>query len=1437
MEFRKVLMDSLLEKTEEKSLVVHKVEYLRKDEKLRVYLSAGCDLKPGTEKIISEEIDRILGVSVEKDISLVTSCGKFEDSEDAKKLIMEVFKNEPLARGFFRDSSVNMEDGVITVNHYNSLLCTHMERKNVPELICQYCEVLFSKEVAVKICYSARSPVPEVTVIPEVNRDVLNTGTLPSGELKETVSVRAPQNTLKKELREVKKPNTTGTVSSEAKKDENVLLGKNFSDRITDISELIEGLRNIAISGEIFKTEDRELRNGKFLKTIYVYDGETSITAKCFLNTAEEGKDVKAGIYAKLKGSTSVDLYSKELTLMANHIVRLDRKEREDTAPRKRIELHAHTVMSSMDAVTDTKKLIKTAIKWGHDAVAVTDHGVVQAYPDAMDTAGNKKEQFIKVIYGMEAYLVDDTEPIVTGDKNVPFTGDFVVFDIETTGFSNLNDRIIEIGAVKVSDGKITERFSSFVNPERPLPNEIIELTKITDSMVRDEPTIDKVLPEFLKFCGDDLLVAHNADFDMGFIRRNAQNLNIDFKNEQMDTVPLARFLMPELKRHRLDTIAKKLGIPMGSHHRAVDDAQTTAVILMRFFEKMSDMDIEDTETLNLKYKENFDVRWGMPSHCVILARNQKGLKTIYELVSESHLSYFYRTPRILKSRLEKVRENLLLGSACSSGDLYQTILSNRDEEHIVKTASFYDYLEVMPIRNNGYLMEEGRCTEEELKDHVKYIINLGGKLGKPVVATGDVHMMDFSDEPYRRIIKYCQGFSGKGSPSPALPFLTTDEMLKDFDFLPYDIRNEIVIDNTHKISDMIEPCIPIPYETFPPKMDGAEEEVRNMTFENAWKKYGKPLPEIVQKRIDRELDSIIGNGYAVLYLVAHKLVKKSLDDGYLVGSRGSVGSSLAATFTDITEVNGLPAHYICPECKYSEFITDGTGASGVDLPPKDCPHCGTPLGREGHDIPFETFLGFEGDKEPDIDLNFSGEYQPVVHKYCEELFGKGFVFRAGTIGTVAEKTAMGYVRKYHEEKNLNVNRAEMERLAMGLTGIKRTTGQHPGGIMVVPSDNDIHNFCPVQRPADDTETDTITTHFDYHSISGRLLKLDILGHDDPTVLRMLQDITGIDPTTLPLNDLEVISIFTGTKALGVTPEDLGSPVGTYGIPEFGTKFVRQMLVDTQPKNFSDLVRISGLSHGTDVWLNNAQYYIANGDTDLAGCISLRDNIMIYLISCGLPPKDAFFITEHVRKGKGLKPEEEEEMRSYSVPEWYIESCKKIKYMFPKGHAVAYVTMAVRIAWFKVHMPLHYYATYFSVRAKDFDAELVMKGEGAVKARMDEIVAMGNDAPQKDQVMINVFEIVYEMFKRGFTFQNVDIYRSHPDKFLIEDNSLIPPLNAVNGVADAAAKSIAEAAKKGEFMSKEDFKIRTGSTKTVMEALENIGCFKGMGETNQISFF
>ncbi|MCX7695624.1 MAG: PolC-type DNA polymerase III [Caloramator sp.] len=1200
---------------------------------------------------------------------------------------------------------------------------------------------------------------------------------------------------------------------------------------ITETSGIVE------IEGEVFKVDIKETKNGKYIMSFFITDYTSSITVKLFPKPEkidEIKSQITEGSYLKVIGEATYDNYANEIVIMAKFIDKKEKVVRLDTCEEKRVELHLHTQMSGMDGVSSATKLIQRAKDWGHKAIAITDHGVVQAFPEAMDAA---KKYGVKVIYGVEGYLVDDGEPIVYNPKEYSLDGEFIVFDIETTGFNPQTDEIIEIGAVKINNYQIIDRFSVLINPEREISDEIQKLTGITNEMVKDKETIVDILPKFIEFIGDGVLVAHNAKFDTGFLREKFKKFNLQFNYSILDTLPLARWLLPDLKRHKLNIIAEHLGISLENHHRAVDDAEATAHIFLKFIDMLKEKDIYKLSDINLQYSGNFDIKKADTYHIVILVKNYQGLYNLYKLVSMAHCNYYFKRPRIPKSLLEQMRDGLIIGTACEAGQLYRAILNNLSEREIEEIIKFYDYLEIQPIGNNMFLYENGKVDSvDKLYEYNKRIVELGEKYNKPVVATGDVHFLDPHDEYFRRILMAGQGYDDADNQAP-LYFKTTDEMLEEFKYLGEEKAYEVVVKNPNVIADLVEEIKPIPDETFPPKIDGADEEIRKMTMDNAHSIYGEKLPEVVEKRLDKELNSIINNGYAVLYLIAHKLVAKSLNDGYLVGSRGSVGSSFVATMCGITEVNPLPPHYVCPNCKNSEFFLDGSVGAGVDLPDKNCPNCNTKYKKDGFDIPFEVFLGFEGDKEPDIDLNFSGEYQPVAHKYTEELFGEGHVFRAGTIGTIAEKTAYGFVKNYLEERGIRATSAEMERLVKGCTGVKRTTGQHPGGIMVVPRDKEIYEFTPIQKPADDINSEVTTTHFDYHSISGRLLKLDILGHDDPTVLRMLQDLTGIDPKDIPLDDKNVIKLFTTTEPLGITKEDINCEVGTLGLPEFGTKFVRQMLIDTQPQNFSDLVRISGLSHGTDVWLNNAQDIIRQGLATLKEVICTRDDIMLYLIYSGVPPKTAFNIMERVRKGKGLRDEDVEIMKQNNVPDWYIQSCNKIKYMFPKGHAVAYVMMAVRIAYFKVYYPEAYYATYFTVRADDFDADLIVKGEKAIISKIKEIEALGNSASQKDKGLMTILEIALEMYKRGLKFIPVDLYRSDAVKFLITEEGILPPFRALQGVGENAARNIVAAREQGPFVSKEDLRIRAKATKTVIEILDTHGCLKGLPETNQLSLF
>ena len=1221
--------------------------------------------------------------------------------------------------------------------------------------------------------------------------------------------------------------------------DENIIYGENVNVLVENISKLNVQSGTTGIIGEVFDIETKELRNGKILLILAVTDYTSSISCKLFLNDTNKDSvlnQIKKGSYLKIKGDIIYDTYQREISMTISGIRKETKEERQDLSTSKRVELHAHTQMSSMDAVCNVKKLVERAAKWGHNAIAITDHGIVQAFPDAMSAA---KSNNIKVLYGVEGYLVEDDALIIDEPNDKELSQTFIVFDIETTGFSNINDKITEIGAVKIENFKIVDRFSELINPEKDISYKIQELTGITNDLVKDKPTIEEILPKFMEFIGDSVVVAHNAEFDTGFISQKCREQGLEYKNKSIDTLMLSRILLPHLKRFRLNLIAKELGIPLLNHHRAVDDAEATANIFLKFLEMLQKKGANTLKDVN-DVLGHIDYTKLTTNHITLIAQNYTGLKNLYKIVSDAHVNHFYRAPRILRSVLNEYKEGLIIGSACEAGVIYQAVKKNVTDEELEKIIDMYDYIEIMPVDNNKFMIDKGEVNDiEELRDINRRLVEVAKKFGKIPVATGDVHFLDKHDAVLRRVLKYSQGFK-LDDEETYLHFRTTDEMLEEFSYLGEELAYEVVVENTNKIADMVENIKPIPDDTYPPIIEGSDTELREMCYEKAKRIYGEPVPEVVQARLDRELNSIIGNGYAVMYIIAQKLVTKSLSDGYLVGSRGSVGSSFAATMSDITEVNPLPAHYICDntDCKYSYFFEIGEYGSGVDLPDKDCPKCGKPLRKDGHDIPFEVFLGFEGDKEPDIDLNFSGDYQPIIHKYTEELFGEGYVYRAGTIGTVAEKTAFGYARKYIEENNINVPTAEALRLANGCTGVKRTSGQHPGGVMVIPHYKDVYDFTPIQYPANDISCGVITTHFDYHSISGRILKLDILGHDAPTMIRMLEDLTGIVATEIPLDDPETMSLFTSTKALGVTPEEINCPIGSLAIPEFGTKFVRQMLLDTKPTTFAALVRISGLSHGTDVWLNNAQDLVRDEIVGIDEVISTRDDIMNYLIFKGLKPKSAFTIMENVRKGKGLKPEHIEEMKANDVPDWYIGSCQKIKYMFPKAHAVAYVMMSFRLAYCKVHYPEAFYATYFSTKAEDFDADLIVKGIDAIRNRIIEIESLGNDATTKEKNMLTVLEVAYEMYARGIKILPVDIYKSDAKLFSVPGKGLLlPPMIALQGVGENAAIHIQEERENGEFISKEDLRKRTKISKTVIETLTNHGSLENMSDENQLSLF
>ena len=1248
-----------------------------------------------------------------------------------------------------------------------------------------------------------------------------------------------------------------------------VIYGRDFEEEAIPIEEIIGDMGEIVIRGKIIRYDSREIKNEKTILMFDVTDFTDTITIKMFARNdqvKEITAEMKAGAFVKLKGVTMIDRFDNELTI--GSIAGIKKipdftTSRSDTSVQKRVELHCHTKMSDMDGVSEAKDIVKRAYKWGHPAIAITDHGVVQSFPDANHVwedlwkaekakrieAGDQsldKQDFFKVIYGMEAYLVDDLKEIVTGDEGQDLNADFVVFDIETTGFSPVNNKIIEIGAVKIRQGEITDRFSVFVNPGVPIPFEIEKLTSINDSMVMDAPPIEVILPQFLDFCQDAVLVAHNANFDMSFIMENAKRQGISRKFTFVDTLGIARVLLTHQAKHTLDAVAKTLSISLENHHRAVDDAECTAHIFLKFSAMLRERGADTLSRINALGESSPDIIKKLTSyHAIILAENNIGRENLYRLVSASHLQYFNRHPRVPKSLLLKYREGLILGSACEAGELYRALLDGKAEEEIARIVNFYDYLEIQPLGNNHFMIDSPKVpavnSEEDIMDFNRRIVALGEEFNKPVVATCDVHFLDPEDEVYRRIIMAGKGFDDADNQAP-LYLRTTEEMLKEFEYLGSDKAREVVITNTNKIADRIDVMSPVRPDKCPPVIPDSDKTLTEICYNKAHELYGEELPAIVKDRLDKELHSIISNGFAVMYIIAQKLVWKSVEDGYLVGSRGSVGSSLVAFMAGITEVNSLSAHYRCPNCHYYDFdspeVKAFAGNAGCDMPDKICPVCGKPLVKDGFDIPFETFLGFKGDKEPDIDLNFSGEYQSKAHKYTEVIFGAGQTYRAGTVGTLADKTAYGYVKNYYEERGKRKRSCEINRIVLGCTGVRRSTGQHPGGIIVLPVGEDINSFTPVQHPANDMTTDIVTTHFDYHSIDHNLLKLDILGHDDPTMIRMLQDLTGIDPTTIPLDDPGVMSLFQNTSALGITPDDIdGCPVGSLGIPEFGTDFVIQMLLDTKPKCFSDLIRISGLGHGTDVWLGNAQTLILEGTADISHCICCRDDIMIYLINKGVDSALSFTIMESVRKGKGLKPEFESAMKEKDVPDWYIASCKKIKYMFPKAHAAAYVMMAWRIAYCKINYPLAYYAAFFSIRAKAFSYELMCQGMQHLKNVMADYKKREDTLSQKEQASLKDMKIVLEMYARGYDFIPIDIFSAKSRSFQIVDGKLMPSLNSIDGLGEAAADAIVEAAKDGPFLSKDDFRQRTKVSKTIVELMDSLNLLGKLPESNQISLF
>ena len=1383
---------------------------------------------------------------------------KFETNieKEWEDIISYISRKHPLTKALLRGSKIEVEGSNVNVNlafKGKALL----DGKNFHIVLSELIKNIYGENYKIQFVeniseeklkeYQAHLESLEEQVVNIAKAEMVEAAESKKSEKK--VSNAANENNNSTNVEQgVAKPVESNNEKAEEDTTNPVIYGRvgKMSDPLVKVADLTIDSGKVMIDGEILATETRELKSGKILAMFNLFDGSSTITCKVFLE-AEKSKAILKRMNSakgvKVIGTAQFDPFAKELGVIANAIVEsngIKREVRQDNSQEKRVELHMHTQMSQMDAMTSAEDLLKRAVKWGMKSIAITDHGVVQAFPEAHKYL-EKAHPDLKVIYGVEAYLAPDTVSCISFSKGQDLDATYCVLDLETTGLSFRTEKITEVGIMKVKNGEVIDEFSCFVNPEKPIPQKVVEVTNITDDMVKDAETIDKVFPKILEFVGDSILVAHNADFDIGFLKYNASQLGYELNNTYLDTLRLAKSLFPDFKKYKLGFIADKLGIVVEVAHRALDDVDTTVKVFNIMISMLKEKgaktwdDVDSLEIGKADYKS-------LPTyHAIILAKDYVGLKNLYKLVSYSHLNYFYKKPRILKSLYKKYSEGLILGSACEAGELYRAIVAGKTDEEIEEIANDYDYLEIQPIGNNMFMVRQGVVPDEEaLRDINRKIVALGEKLDKPVVATCDVHFMDPEDEIYRRILQAGQGYDDCDEQAP-IYLRTTEEMLKEFEYLGEEKAYEVVVTNTNKIADMCEKIKPISPEKCPPHIDGCETTIKEIAYNKAHELYGEQLPQIVEERLDKELTSIIKNGFSVMYIIAQKLVWKSNEDGYIVGSRGSVGSSFVANMTGITEVNSLPPHYRCPNCKYSDF-TDYGCLCGFDLPDKDCPKCGHKLVKDGIDIPFETFLGFNGDKEPDIDLNFSGEYQAKAHKYTEVIFGKGTTFKAGTVGTVADKTAYGYVKKYYEERGVPVNNAEVLRLAQGCTGIKRTTGQHPGGIIVVPKGREIYEFTPVQHPADDPNSDIITTHFDYHSIDQNLLKLDILGHDDPTMIRMLFDLTGKDPTKVPLDDKETMSIFSSTKALGVTPEQIHSEVGSYGIPEFGTKFVRGMLVDTRPTTFDELIRISGLSHGTDVWLGNAQTLIEEGTVTLQDAICCRDDIMIYLIKMGLEPNKAFKIMETVRKGKALKDPDKWEgfksaMKEKDVPDWYVKSCEKIKYMFPKAHAAAYVTNAFRIAWFKVHEPKAYYTAYFTIRADEFDSDIMCHGEERVKNKMKEIDLAGNGATTKDKNMYAILELVMEMYERGINFLPIDLYKSHSTKFRIEEEGIRPPLNSIPGLGTVAAQGIEEAKKDGKFMSIDDLKIRSKVGKSVVELLEKAGCLKGMSQSNQMSLF
>ena len=1394
-------------------LLVRDVKFSKKNNTAVITIDIDRKINPVDLIDLSKNAEKVFKLSLFK---INTTVSKEQEIEinDINNLLKYIGKRSPYTIDIFEKSIININGDNIDIE-LNTPSSSFLKLKKVNENIEKCAECFFGRKIKINIL------------------DALNA----KEDFEKNQHEKKSKE--KKEVSATKEKiddNTTKNI--QVKGDSEIIFGRGIRtkeiERIEDVNQTMD---MACIEGKIESVDVKTTKTGKEMFSIDVSDKTSTISTKLFadpkrVDISNLSSNLKPGKYIRLEGKTQYDTFQKDITIIINNVVPASKPEdKKDDAVNKRVELHMHTQMSAMDGVTSASDIVKQAIKWGHKAVAITDHGVVQSFPEANLAAYNRDEKKydIKVLYGVEGYLVPDIEP----NPDLPDT--YVVFDIETTGFNAGSDKITEIAAVKVKDGNIIDEFSTFVNPERSIPKEVEELTHITKDMVKDAPKINEALKDFLEFAKDCIIVAHNAKFDTSFINYFADICGFEKPKYIIDTLAVSREMFEGYENHKLGTIAKNLEIELENAHRAINDARATAKVFIKMCEVVASrgMNIKDyTQTDFIEDKKNYS-----PNHTIIFAKNYVGLKNLYKLVSFSHIRYFYKKPRISRSLLNRYRKGLVIGSACERGELFQAILNgNMDEAK--KIARYYDYLEIQPTGNNMFYVREGIVKDKEgLEEINKKIVDIGKELNIPVCATCDVHFLNPEDELYRRIIMAGQGYDDAELQAP-LYFRTTEEMLKEFDYLDEETKKQVVIENPNKIANMIEQIKPVVDGTYNPVIEGSDEEIERLTYTRAKEIYGDPLPEIVEARIKKELNSIISNGFSVMYIIAQKLVKKSNDDGYLVGSRGSVGSSFVATMSGITEVNPLPPHYVCGNCKYSEF-PNTTVTTGIDMEDKVCPKCGTKMKKDGMDIPFETFLGFKGDKVPDIDLNFSGDYQAKAHAYTEVLFGKYKTFRAGTISALADKTAYGFVKSYYEKKNQYIRNSEVIREAKKCEGIKRTTGQHPGGIIVVPKDKEIYDFTPVQRPADDPNSKTITTHFDFHSIHDNLLKLDILGHDDPTVIRMLEDMTGVSAKTIPLDEPKVMSLFTSTKAIGITEQQEGSKVATYAVPEFGTQFVRQMLLDTKPTTFGELVRISGLSHGTDVWLNNAQTLIENGTATLKEAICTRDDIMIYLIQKGLDPSLAFKIMEITRKGKAKKDlteEMKEKMRECGVPEWYIDSCLKIKYMFPKAHACAYVMMAYRIAYFKVYYPKAFYATYFTVRGDNFNADIMCTNKEKVKETM-KVINSNPQATQVEKSMVTILEVVNEMMERGIKFLPIDLYKSDDVKFLVEEDGIRPTLSAIPTFGTVNAKNIVNARKNGKFSSKENLIMRSKIGKVALDLLDKYGCTKGMPNSSQVSLF